>query len=222
MNAPEKAIILLSGGMDSVTAMYHARQKYDLVLALSFDYASKHNEQELACARYHADRLNVPHKIVDIRNISAHLNSALLQSGDDIPDGEYDCSNMAQTVVPFRNGIMLSIAAGVAESIHAGVILIAAHSGDHTLYPDCRESFVSAMAEAIRCGTYDGIQICAPFVVSSKTDIARIGHELGVDFARTWSCYKGGTAHCGTCGTCLERKQAFIQTGLPDPTAYLA
>jgi len=129
---------------------------------------------------------------------------------------------MKQTVVPFRNGIMLSIAGGYAESIEANGLVIAAHSGDHAIYPDCREDFMKSMADAIRLGTYAGVEILRPFIQNTKAEIARRGHELGVDFAQTWSCYKGGDIHCGTCGTCVERREAFILAELPDPTVYLS
>ncbi len=127
---------------------------------------------------------------------------------------------MKSTVVPFRNGIMLSIAAGFAESRGAEAVVIAAHSGDHAIYPDCRESFLEPMARAIREGTYARIELLRPFVAMDKAAIARRGAELGVDFSRTWSCYKGGEIHCGACGTCVERREAFELAGLPDPTAY--
>ena len=127
---------------------------------------------------------------------------------------------MKQTVVPFRNGILLAIGAGYAESIGARALLIAAHAGDHAIYPDCREEFMRAQAEAIRLGTYAGIEILRPFIERDKAWIARRGHDLGVDFAKTWSCYKGATIHCGVCGTCVERREAFILAGLRDPTVY--
>ena len=127
---------------------------------------------------------------------------------------------MKKTVVPFRNGIMLAVAAGLAESAGAEGLVIAAHAGDHAIYPDCREDFMRAMGEAIRLGTYAGVQLLRPFIALDKSGIAREGTLLGVDFGRTWSCYKGGAIHCGTCGTCVERREAFMQAGLPDPTVY--
>ena len=127
---------------------------------------------------------------------------------------------MKQTVVPFRNGIMLSIAAGFAESVEAGGLVIAAHSGDHAIYPDCREEFMQAMGDAIQLGTYAEVAVLRPFIAMTKAGIAARGHELGVDFSRTWSCYKGGEIHCGTCGTCVERREAFLLAGLADPTLY--
>jgi 7-cyano-7-deazaguanine synthase len=129
---------------------------------------------------------------------------------------------MKKTVVPFRNGIMLSIAAGFAESKGAEGLVIAAHSGDHAIYPDCREEFLRAMGDAIRLGTYAEVEVLRPFIDMTKADIARCGAELGVDFSRTWSCYVGGETHCGECGTCVERREAFQLAGLPDPTAYLS
>lgn len=128
---------------------------------------------------------------------------------------------MKQTVVPFRNGIFLAIAAGYAESLGASGLVIAAHAGDHAIYPDCREEFMKAMAGAIGLGTYAGVEILRPFIHQTKAAIARRGHELGVDWVRTWSCYKGGDVHCGTCGTCVERREAFALAALPDPTVYL-
>ncbi len=217
-----KVCVLLSGGMDSVTALHHAAREHDVVSALSFDYGSKHNASEIPCAQWHAAQLGVPHTVIALPFVNEHFASDLLQSGGDIPDGHYAEENMKRTVVPFRNGIMLSIAAGFAESRGAEGLVIAAHSGDHAIYPDCREPFMQAMSDAIRLGTYVEIQVLRPFIGTDKTGIARRGAELVVDFARTWSCYKGGTIHCGTCGTCVERREAFLLAGIADPTPYLA
>ncbi len=217
-----KVCVLLSGGMDSVTALHHAAREHDVVSALSFDYGSKHNASEIPCAQWHAAQLGVPHTVIALPFVNEHFASDLLQSGGDIPDGHYAEENMKRTVVPFRNGIMLSIAAGFAESRGAEGLVIAAHSGDHAIYPDCREPFMQAMSDAIRLGTYVEIEVLRPFIHTDKTGIARLGAELGVDFARTWSCYKGGATHCGTCGTCVERREAFLLAGLADPTPYLA
>jgi 7-cyano-7-deazaguanine synthase len=127
---------------------------------------------------------------------------------------------MKQTVVPFRNAIMLSIAGGFAESVGADGLVIAAHGGDHAIYPDCREEFMRAMGDAMRLGTYAGIALLRPFITFNKAAIVREGARLGVNFARTWSCYKGREIHCGTCGTCVERREAFLEAGVPDPTVY--
>jgi 7-cyano-7-deazaguanine synthase len=128
---------------------------------------------------------------------------------------------MKQTVVPFRNAVMLSIATGFAESAGAEGLVIAAHGGDHAIYPDCREEFMQAMGDAMRLGTYAGIQLLRPFITMNKARIAATGRDLGIDFAQTWSCYKGGAVHCGTCGTCVERREAFINAGISDPTSYV-
>ena len=217
-----KVCVLLSGGMDSVTALHHAAREHDVVSALSFDYGSKHNASEIPCAQWHAAQLGIPHTVIALPFVNEHFASDLLQSGGDIPDGHYAEENMKRTVVPFRNGIMLSIAAGFVESRGADGLVIAAHSGDHAIYPDCREPFMQAMSDAIRLGTYVEVQVLRPFIHTDKTGIARRGAELGVDFARTWSCYKGGPIHCGTCGTCVERREAFLLAGIADPTPYLA
>lgn len=218
--AGDKAVVLLSGGMDSVTALYHTRQTHKVLYALGFDYGSKHNQKELPLARMHCEKLGVEFRTVQLPFINELFSSALLQSGEAVPDGHYEESIMKKTVVPFRNGIMLSIAAGFAESKEAHSLVIAAHSGDHAIYPDCRSGFMDAMAEAVRLGTYAGIRIDRPFIDMNKADIAKRGSELEVDFSKTWSCYKGGDIHCGTCGTCVERREAFLQAGVPDPTAY--
>jgi 7-cyano-7-deazaguanine synthase len=216
-----KAAVLLSGGMDSVTALYHAAAEHEVTDALSFDYGSKHNHRELPYARLHAERLGVRHTIIPLGFIGAHFASDLLQSGGDVPDGHYEEESMKRTVVPFRNGIMLSIAAGLAESRGSSALVIAAHAGDHAIYPDCREPFMQAMSDAIRLGTYAQVQVLRPFIAMTKSQIAARGAALGVDFAETWSCYKGGARHCGTCGTCVERREAFALAGLADPTCYV-
>lgn len=215
-----KVVVLVSGGMDSVTALHAAARGHEVVAGLSFDYGSKHNHRELPFAAWHCEQIGVKHEIVRLDFIDRLFQSDLLQSGGEIPEGHYEAENMKQTVVPFRNGILLAIGAGYAESIGAEGLVIAAHSGDHAIYPDCRESFMEPMARAIREGTYAGIEILRPFIDLRKEGIAAAGAELGVDFARTWSCYKGGDRHCGKCGTCVERREAFALAGLDDPTDY--
>jgi 7-cyano-7-deazaguanine synthase len=215
-----KSVVLLSGGMDSVTALYHAAAEHEVTDALSFDYGSKHNHREIPFAGHHAQRLGVRHTVIPLQFMGEHFASDLLQSGGEIPEGHYEEESMKRTVVPFRNGIMLSIAAGFAESRGAEGLVIAAHAGDHAIYPDCREPFMQAISDAIRLGTYAGVQVLRPFISLTKSQIAVRGAELGVDFAQTWSCYKGGTIHCGVCGTCVERREAFLLAGLNDPTGY--
>jgi len=217
-----KAVVLISGGMDSVSALYEARQHYEVIAGLSFDYGSKHNHKEIPFAAVHCAEFGISHQVIRLGFVSDFFKSDLLKTGGTIPDGHYEQLNMKQTVVPFRNGIMLSIAGGYAESNDAQALVIAAHSGDHAIYPDCREEFMKSMADALRLGTYAGIEILRPFIAMTKAQIARRGHELGVDFSKTWSCYKGGEIHCGTCGTCIERREAFELAGLADPTQYLS
>ena len=216
-----KVVVLLSGGMDSVCALYEAHSQYEVLGALSFHYGSKHNDSEIPFAAFHSEKLGVPHRLISLGFIGETFKSDLLQSGGEVPKGHYTAENMKSTVVPFRNGIMLSIAAGFAESFGAEGIVIAAHSGDHAIYPDCREDFMESMAAAIRLGTDAGIKVISPFITMTKAEIAKRGAELGVDFLKTWSCYKGGEIHCGECGTCVERREAFQLAGLQDPTAYL-
>lgn len=213
-------IVLLSGGMDSVAALYEAHRSHRVVGALSFHYGSKHNDRELPFARHHAEALGVPHQVIALDFIGQHFKSDLLLSGGKIPTGAYRESTMKSTVVPFRNGIMLAVAGGFAESLGANGLVIAAHAGDHAVYPDCSEDFMSAMSVALTAGTYTRVEVLRPFITMTKGDIAARGNQLGVDFGRTWSCYEGGEVHCGVCSTCLERRGAFEEAGLADPTVY--
>ncbi len=215
-----KVVVLLSGGMDSVSAFYQAMEENEVISALSFDYGAKHNLREIPFAAYHCRNFDVEHQTIRLDFIGDLFKSDLLKSGGQIPDGHYEEDAMKKTVVPFRNGIMLSIAAGFAESRAANGLVIAAHAGDHAIYPDCREEFMKSMANAIRLGTYAQVQLLRPFIAMTKADIVARGNALGVDFSQTWSCYKGGAQHCGTCGTCVERREAFMSAGLADPTLY--
>lgn len=215
-----KVVVLCSGGMDSVTALHWARAHHDVRAVLSFDYGAKHNHSEIPFAAEHAKAVGAPHRVIPLDFIGKLFASDLLKSGGDIPEGHYADENMRRTVVPFRNGIMLAAAAGFAESAGAEALVIAAHTGDHTIYPDCREDFMRAMGDAMRLGTYASIQLLRPFIALTKGQIAAEGARLGVDFARTWSCYKGGAVHCGKCGTCVERREALLRAGLSDPTVY--
>ncbi len=215
-----KVVVLCSGGMDSVTALHWARREHDVRAVASFDYGAKHHHRELPFAREHAAALGARHEVIALDFVERLFASDLLRSGGAVPDGHYEETVMKRTVVPFRNAIMLSIACGFAESAGAEGLVIAAHGGDHAIYPDCREEFMRAMGDAMRLGTYAGVQLLRPFIALNKGQIAVEGARLGVDFARTWSCYKGGAIHCGMCGTCVERREAFMQAGLNDPTEY--
>lgn len=214
----QDSIIILSGGLDSTTMLYE--YKDDIALALSFDYGSNHNARELAFARLHCERLGIPHIIIPLDFIHQYFRSSLLEGADAIPEGNYNDDNMRSTVVPFRNGIMLAIAAGMAETRGLSRIMMANHAGDHAIYPDCRQSFVDAMNQAIMAGTYEGITLFTPYTNLTKADIARHGKALGIDYSETWSCYKGGEKHCGKCGTCTERREALREAGIIDTTEY--
>jgi len=215
------AVIILSGGMDSAVLMAHELSLGASVAALSFDYGSKHNARELPMARAMCTRLGVPHKVVSLPFINELFSSSLLQSGAAVPDGAYDSDNMKSTVVPFRNGILLSIAVGYAESIGAARVLIGSHAGDHHIYPDCRPEFNAALDAAARLGTGGAVRLDFPFAAMDKRQIGDRGRILGVDFTGTWTCYKGGETHCGTCGACDERKFALRHDQGLDPTVYL-
>lgn len=214
----KKSLIILSGGMDSVTLLYD--RKDEIAVAVTFDYGSNHNKREEEFAKYHCEKLGIEHIITPLTFIHDYFKSSLLEGASAIPDGHYEDETMKSTVVPFRNGIMLSVACGIAESRELEKVLIANHFGDHAIYPDCRKGFIDAMSEAMRNGTYKGITIDAPYTNITKTDIAKIGKSLGIDYSKTYSCYKGGEKHCGKCGTCVERKEALRDAGIEDHTEY--
>jgi len=213
-------VVLCSGGMDSVTALHWARAHHTVAAAVSFHYGAKHNDCEIPFAAEHARALGVRHEVISLPFVDQLFASDLLKSGGEIPEGHYADETMKKTVVPFRNAILLSIACGFAESVGASGLVIAAHGGDHAIYPDCREDFMRAMGDAMRLGTYAQVQLLRPFIALTKGQIAAESARLGVDLGRTWSCYKGGARHCGRCGTCVERREAFAEAGLPDPTVY--
>ena len=215
-----KALVVLSGGLDSSTALYWAKKEYTEVEALTFNYGSKHNDIEYSYAEKQCAKLGVKLTRINLDFMNTYFKSDLLKSGGEIPEGYYNEENMKSTVVPFRNGIMLSIAAGFAESNDCEAIILGNHSGDHAIYPDCRPEFIEGIKKAIYEGTEKHIEVISPFCNMSKTDIVSLGAELGVDFSLTYSCYKGGEKHCGKCGTCTERKEAFEQAGVKDPTEY--
>ena len=204
--------------MDSITMLYEYKER--IALGISFDYGSNHNAREIPFAAMHCERLGIKHIVINLGFMHQYFKSSLLEGAEAIPEGNYDEENMKSTVVPFRNGIMLSIAAGVAESNGLKYVMMANPGGDHTIYPDCRPEFVSAMSEATRLGTYPGIEVLAPYTGITKSDIARHGKALGIDYAETWSCYKGGEHHCGKCGTCRERIEALADAGIEDHTVY--
>ena len=186
-------ILILSGGMDSTTLLYDYQKR--IALAISFDYGSNHNAKEIPFAKYHCEQLGIKHIVIPL-------------------------DFMKSTVVPFRNGIMLAIAAGMAESNDLQYIMMANHGGDHTIYPDCRPEFVEAFDAAAHAGTYNGVRLLSPYCNMTKGEIAARGKALGIDYSMTWSCYRGGDKHCGKCGTCVERREALAEAGIPDPTEY--
>lgn len=217
-----KSILILSGGMDSSVLLHHLIDEGHEVDAVSFDYGQRHR-RELDAARDIAARLHVRHDIVDLRVIGAMLaeGGSSLLGGSAVPHGHYADESMKATVVPNRNMIMLAIAGGVAVARAADVVAYAAHAGDHAIYPDCRTEFADAVDAALKLCDWHGVSLLRPFVTMTKTDIAARGATLDVPFALTWSCYEGGERHCGKCGTCIERIEAFALAGVADPTTYL-
>lgn len=216
-----KIILIYSGGLDSTVLLYHLLAEGHQVKTLAVNYGQRH-AKELESAQAISALVGVEHKVADLRAISTLLaGSSLTSSEVAVPDGHYAEESMKTTVVPNRNMIMLSVAAGWAISTKSEAVAFAAHSGDHAIYPDCRSEFADALDRAIQLADWHTVKLIRPFVGMTKADIARRGAELQVPFARTWSCYKGGALHCGVCGTCVERREAFYLAGVSDPTAYL-
>jgi len=219
-----RAVVIVSGGLDSVTLAHDLARRANAVHLLSFDYGQKHRK-ELTFAKHAAERLGARWTLIDLQasGISQLLTgSALTDNTVSIPDGHYAEETMKVTIVPNRNAVMLAIACAAASSEGADVVGAAVHAGDHFIYPDCRPEFIRSF-EAMERLAMDmpSLTIEAPFLGKTKAEIVTIGSELGVPFDETWSCYKGGDLHCGTCGTCVERREAFQVAGVTDPTRYL-
>jgi 7-cyano-7-deazaguanine synthase len=214
------AIVLLSGGMDSSALLGFALRESREVDAVTINYGQRH-AREIDSAAAIAHHFGVRHSVIDIGSLTPHLKSALT-SDIEVPDGHYSEESMRITVVPNRNAIMLMCAVGVASSRGRSKVMTAVHAGDHFIYPDCRPKFIRAVSEAARLGTegMGDVTVQAPFVEMMKSDIVALGDSLGVPWEQTWSCYKGGSIHCGRCGTCVERIEAFILAGVKDPTVY--
>ena len=215
----EQAVIILSGGMDSTTLLYDlVQQGYD-VHAVSFDYRQKHRK-EIDCAKATCARLHIPHKVIDAGFLGGIAPSSLTRPDWKVPEGSYADDTMKQTVVPNRNMVLLSIAAAYALGTGAHRLFYGAHAGDHTIYPDCRPAFVSAMATAFHLCDWNDLVLEAPYLYLTKGGIVKRGLSLGVDYAMTWTCYAGGEKSCGKCGSCDERLAAFREAGATDPLEY--
>ncbi|MBX3456267.1 MAG: 7-cyano-7-deazaguanine synthase QueC [Ferrovibrio sp.] len=218
-----RTVILCSGGVDSVTLAHKVAAERQLVQLLTFDYGQRH-AKELDYAARTAKRLGARHDVVDIRALARFLSgsSLMADAADAVPDGHYAQETMKSTIVPNRNAIMLTIAFGIASGQGAEAVGIAVHGGDHFIYPDCRPGFIAAFAE-MQQRALEGmgeVALYSPFLHTDKAGIVAEGARLGVPYAETWSCYKGGERHCGRCGTCVERAEAFHLAGIPDPTEY--
>jgi len=213
-----KVLVVYSGGLDSTALLYKCISEFDEVEAINFDYNSKHNASERKAAQKICDLEGIKLTEVNMPFINELFKSDLLQSGGDIPEGHYAEDNMKSTVVPFRNGIMLSIASGYAESIDADTIAIANHFGDRAVYPDCRQEFVQPMIGAILEGTGGKVRLISPFVGLTKAQIVEVGCSHGAPLELSWSCYNGGDRPCLKCSTCAERTEAFLLNNLQDPS----
>jgi 7-cyano-7-deazaguanine synthase len=216
----KRVVVLLSGGMDSATLLYDLVSQRHIVRAIGFDYGQRH-KRELKCATLLASNVGVPFNVADLSALAALLpGSSQTDPAVEVPEGHYAADSMKVTVVPNRNMIMLAVAAGHARAFNSDVVAYACHAGDHTIYPDCRPVFVDAMKTALQVCDFEPLALWAPYLGQTKGEIAKRGFVLDVPFEQTWSCYKGGEFHCGRCGTCVERHEAFMEAGIPDPTEY--
>ncbi len=217
----KKAVVLLSGGLDSAVALYLAKKQGFELHAISFDYGQRHN-RELDAAKAVAQKAGVAeHQVVSLK-LDKWGGSSLTDSKMDVEDGDVNREDIPVTYVPARNMVFLSVAASLAEAIQAQDIFIGVSQVDYSGYVDCRQAFIDSMETAINMGTVMGaeknqpIKIHAPFVNKTKAEEIQLGVELGVDFSLTWSCYRGGDKPCGTCDSCLLRAKAFAEAGVID------
>ena len=215
----QKAVVILSGGMDSTTLLYDAINQGFEVYALSFNYNQKH-KKELDVAKMTCESLGVPHKIMDLSILNELAPSSLTRDDWEVPEGHYADENMKQTVVPNRNMVMLSLATSYTIGIDATMLFYGAHSGDRDIYPDCRMEFVEQLGKAIEMCDWSKVILSAPYINIDKGDIVNKGKELKVDYTQTWTCYKGQDKACGKCGSCVERLEAFEKAGIKDPVEY--
>ena len=211
-----KAVLIYSGGMDSFTLLHELLREGHEVYPLSFDYGQRHSK-ELEYATAECLRLGLPHHIIDLTSIHPLLQGSALTSDIDVPEGHYEEESMKLTVVPNRNMIMLSIAVGYAVSLECSAVYIGAHAGDHAIYPDCRLEFIEKMNDVTTIANYNPVFVHAPYIKYSKGDIAVAGRQMGVDYSRAWTCYKGGDKPCLKCGACQERMEAMAYAGIIDP-----
>lgn len=216
----DTGLLIWSGGLDSTTLLFNLIRAGRKMHTVHFAYGSKHNAKEAGAVAAMSRKFKIPVTFIELDWMARHFKSNLLTSGGEIPEGHYEDESMAQTVVPFRNGILLSIAAGLAESMDIKNVYYGAHAGDHAIYPDCRKGFIDQMYFAINYGTSNQVQLFAPFKNMNKGDIVKAAHLVGAPLELTYTCYKGMAYHCGKCGACVERKEAFQTTGVPDPTWY--
>jgi 7-cyano-7-deazaguanine synthase len=222
---PGNSVVILSGGMDSATALWFTRNYlHGSPVALSFDYGQRH-AKELACAAVLAQRLHIEFHIINLREVGMLIpDSALTNPSGRVPEGHYAEESMKQTVVPNRNAMMLNIAVAVAVARHARYVVTGVHAGDHAVYPDCRPEFIEQATKLARIANegfiHPDFEIYAPFMHATKADIVRLGEDLLVPWQNTWTCYKGKALHCGRCSTCVERLEAFDDAGVTDRVKY--
>ena len=216
-----KAVVLFSGGLDSTVLVQQLIHDQASVRLLSINYGQRH-KKELSHSSRIATSMNLPHRILDLPDLAELLSgSSLTDSSVELPEGHYAEESMKSTVVPNRNMILLAMAAGYALSIDFDTVAYAAHAGDHTIYPDCRPVFADAMQNALQLADWKDLRLHRPFVNLTKAELVRIGAKLGAPLHLTWSCYAGEESHCGECGTCVERKEAFEVAKITDPTEYV-
>lgn len=205
-----KVVVVFSGGMDSTALLEHCLARADQVEAISFDYGQRH-KKELEYASAYAKSKNVPHRVIDLTSLHALLQGSALTSNIDVPEGHYAEESMKATVVPNRNMIMLSIAIGYAVSLGFDTVATGVHAGDHAIYPDCRAAFIKAMNTAAEIANYQAVEVYTPFLYLTKGQVAAEGLTYGIDFDKTWTCYKGLDVPCGKCGSCTERAEALLE-----------